>query len=148
MKLDAAGRQAIYKDEGVRLKAYKDVVGVVTIGVGCTYYPDGRRVQMGDEITQQQCDELFATIVAAFEAAVIAAIKVPLNQNQFNALVSFAYNVGTNAFKNSTLVKQINEGASEAAIRFQFSQWKRAGGKVYNGLLQRRIREANLFFKR
>jgi lysozyme len=145
--IDKAGRDFIYKEEGVRLKAYLDVAGIPTIGVGFTYYPSGKKVQLGESINMYQCDLMFDTVVKTYENAVNKAVKVPLNQSQFNALVSFTFNVGAGAFQKSTLLKKINNGAAESEIRTEFLKWKIAGGKVIDGLLKRRIREANLYYK-
>lgn len=150
MKIDTAGRDFIYKQEGVRLKAYYDVAGVATIGVGMTYYPGtGKSVKIGDTITLQQCDTMFGLVVADFEKAVTAAIEVPLSQSQFNALVSFTYNVGTGnstkGFLGSTLLKRINAKASVDLIRAAFLMWVKAGGKVNADLKKRRNLEADMF---
>jgi lysozyme len=146
MKIDSVGRNFIYLKEGVRLKAYKDVVGIPTIGVGFTYYPGGKKVQMADVISLKQCDDIFTAVVADFEKAVSAAIKVPLTQNQFNALVSLAYNIGTAGFSKSTLVKRINAGESPESITAAFNMWNKAGGKVNSTLTKRRADEAKLYF--
>lgn len=146
MRLDIAGRQFIYREEGVRLKAYLCPAGVATIGVGCTYYPDGRKVKLGDVISASDVDVLFIHVVKDFEAAVMSAIKIPINQNQFNALVSFAYNVGVGAFGKSTFVRRINERASEAEIRRQLGLWVNVRGKANKVLQERREREAELYF--
>ena len=146
-RIDTEGRNFIYKHEGVRLKAYLDVVGVPTIGVGFTYYPGGKKVKIGDTITQTQCDSMFTAIVASYEDAVFKAVKVPINQHQFNSLVSFSFNVGTSALANSTLLKRINAKASPEDIKSAFLMWDKAGGKVNEDLLQRRIDEADLFNK-
>ncbi|WP_165852089.1 lysozyme [Mucilaginibacter terrenus] len=147
MKIDSAGRDFIYLKEGVKLKAYKDVVGVPTIGCGLTYYPDGRKVKLGDVISLKQCDDMFTAVVADFEKAISAAIKVPLNQNQFNALVSLAYNIGKAGFSKSTLVKRINAGESPERITAAFAMWNKAGDKVNSTLTKRRADEAKLYFK-
>ena len=147
MKIDSVGRDLIYHFEGVMLKAYLDVAGVPTIGVGFTYYPGGKKVKTGDEITLKQCDAMFATIVATYEEAVTNVVKVPINQNQFNALVSFSFNVGTSAFANSTLLKRINAKASPELIKAAFLMWIKAGGKVISDLKKRRTKEADLFNK-
>ncbi|MES2265598.1 MAG: lysozyme [Bacteroidota bacterium] len=147
MKIDSIGRDFIYKHEAVRLKAYLDVVGVPTIGCGMTFYPGGKPVKIGDNISLKQCDDMFTAVVADFEKAVSAAIKVPINQNQFNALVSLAYNIGTAGFAKSTLVKRINAGASPDLITAAFAMWNKAGGKVNSTLKQRRADEAKLYFK-
>jgi lysozyme len=147
MKIDDAGRDFIYKHEGIRLKTYLDVAGVPTIGVGFTYYPNGKKVAIGDEITLIQCDEYFTSIIASYEAAVLKAVKIPLTQNQFNALVSFSYNVGTGALTKSTLLKRINSKASPELIKAAFLMWVKAGGKVNSDLTKRRNDEADLFNK-
>lgn len=148
MNIDLEGRKFIYNEEGVRLKAYRDIASIPTIGVGFTYYPGtGKKVQMGDTITQEQCDDIFTHIISTYEQSVTDAVKVTLNQHQFNALVSFTFNVGVNAFQHSTLLKLINAKASQDAITAQFLLWKKAGGKVIEDLLERRKREAALFFK-
>lgn len=145
--IDSKGRDFLYLKEGVRLKAYLDVVGVPTIGVGFIYYPGGKKVKMGDTINLKQCDEMFAAVVADFEKAVSAAIKVPINQNQFNALVSLAYNIGTPRFAKSTLVTRINAGASPELINAAFAMWNKGGGVVNKVLSQRRADEAKLYLK-
>lgn len=152
MRIDAAGRDFIYKQEGVRLKAYYDVAEVATIGVGMTYYPaTGKNVKIGDTISLEQCDSMFTALVKSYEEAVTAAVKVPLNQSQFNALVSFTYNVGignaTKGFLGSTLLKRINAKASPDLIKAAFLMWIKAGGKVVADLKTRRTIEADLFIK-
>jgi len=147
-KIDSAGRQFIYRQEGVRLEAYKDVAGIPTIGVGFTWYPDtGKKVQMGDKITQEQCDEIFDKVVSTFEKGVSNVVNFELNQNQFNALVSFTYNVGLKALDNSTLLKKINEKAEPSDIKIAFMMWIKAGGKINDDLKKRRLAEANLYLK-
>jgi len=147
MRIDSAGREFIYNHEGVRLKAYKDVAGIPTIGVGFTYYPGGRKVKIGDTITQAECDSMFTNIVSSYEEAVNKFVKVPINQNQFNALVSFSFNVGTGALEKSTLLKRVNAKSSPDLIKTAFLMWDEAGGKVVSDLLDRRKDEADLFNK-
>jgi lysozyme len=152
MRIDTAGRDFIYKQEGVRLKAYYDVASVATIGVGMTYYPaTGKNVKIGDTISLEQCDSMFTAMVNSYEDAVIKAVKVPLTQNQFNALVSFTYNVGignaTKGFLGSTLLKRVNAKASADLIKAAFLMWIKAGGKVVADLKTRRTLEADLFNK-
>jgi lysozyme len=147
MKINSEGIDFIYKHEGVRLKAYLDIVGKATIGCGMTFYPGGKKVKIGDTISLSQCDAMFSLVVADFEKAVDTAIKVPINQNQFNALVSLAYNIGTAGFSKSTLVKRINGKASADLITTAFLMWNKGGGKVLPVLKQRRNDEANLYFK-
>ncbi|WP_428329054.1 lysozyme [Mucilaginibacter sp.] len=147
MKIDKEGRDFIYKHEGVRLKAYLDVAGVPTIGVGFTYYPGGKKVAIGDTITQAQCDSMFTAIVASYEQAVTKAVKIPINQHQFNSLVSFSFNVGNEALAKSTLLKLINTKSSFDLIKSAFLMWDKAGGKIVQDLLQRRKDEAALYNK-
>lgn len=148
MKIDAAGRDFIYKQEGVRLKAYLDSVNVPTIGVGMTYYPGtGKKVQMGDVIRLAQCDSMFTAIVAYHEDAITKAITVPITQNQFNALVSMPYNIGPAGFSKSTLLKRINANSSAHLIRAAFLMWQKAAGGVNWVLVKRRNEEADLLLK-
>ena len=132
--------------EGLRLKAYDDGVGVWTIGFGTTIYPNGIRVKKGDICTEAQAKAYMAHDLKKFESAVNNAVTVPLNQNQFDALVSLAYNIGTNAFKNSTLVKKLNAGDIHGASD-QFDVWVNAGCKRMQGLVNRRAKEKEVFLK-
>lgn len=146
MKVDSAGIDLIGEFEGLRLNAYDDGVGVWTIGWGTTVYPNSQKVKKGDRITLEQAKQYKAHDLAKFEKAVSDAVKVPLNQNQFNALVSLAYNIGVSAFTNSTLVKRLNDGNYKAAAD-QFLAWVNAGGKRMQGLVNRRNKERELFLK-
>lgn len=146
MKVDNAGIDLIGQFEGLRLNAYDDGVGVWTIGWGATVYPNGQKVKNGDKITLEQAKQYKAHDLAKFEKAVNDAVKVPLNQNQFNALVSLAYNIGVSAFTGSTLVKRLNEGNYKATAG-QFLVWVNAGGKRMQGLFNRRNKERELFLK-
>lgn len=146
MKVDAAGIDLIGQFEGLRLDAYDDGVGVWTIGWGTTVYPNGQKVKKGDKITLEQAKQYKAHDLAKFEKAINDTVKAPLNQNQFNALVSLAYNIGVSAFTNSTLVKRLNEGNYKAAAD-QFLVWVNAGSKRMQGLVNRRNKERELFLK-
>lgn len=146
MKVDAAGVQLISDFEDLRLTAYDDGVGVWTIGWGTTVYPSGKKIKKGDKITLDQAKQYKAYDLARFEKAVNDAVKVPLNQNQFNALVSLAYNIGEAAFTSSTLVKRLNDSNYKAAAD-QFLVWVNAGGKRMQGLVNRRNKERELFLK-
>ena len=130
--------------EGKRLAAYDDGVGVWTIGFGTTVYPNGIKVKKGDTCTEAQAKAFMAHDLKKFEAAVNNAVTVPLSQNQFDALVSLAYNIGTNAFSKSTLVKKLNANDNRAAAD-QFDVWVNAGGKRMQGLVNRRAKEKALF---
>ena len=146
MHVSPSGVDLICNFEGLRLKAYDDGVGVWTIGFGTTKYPNGIRVKKGDTCTLDQAKAYMQNDLKAFEQTVNSAIKVPLNQNQFDALVSLAYNIGATAFKKSTLVKRLNEGNYKAAAN-QFNVWVNAGGKRMQGLVNRRAAERTLFLK-
>ena len=132
--------------EGLRLKAYDDGVGVWTIGFGTTIYPNGIRVKKGDTCTEAQAKAYMAYDLKKFESTVNSAVTVPLNQNQFDALVSLAYNIGPSAFSKSTLVKKLNAGDILGAVE-QFDVWVNAGGKRMQGLVNRRAKEKEVFLK-
>ena len=130
--------------EGKRLTAYDDGVGVWTIGFGTTVYPNGMKVKKGDTCTEAQAKAYMAHDLKKFETAVNNAVTVPLSQNQFDALVSLAYNIGANAFSKSTLVKKLNANNIRGAAN-QFDVWVNAGGKRMQGLVNRRAKEKALF---
>lgn len=144
MKLSKAGLDLIKEFEGLKLKAYKvvDTEKHYTIGYG--HY--GADVKKDSSITKAQAEELLKDDVARFVVAVDEAVKVPVNQNQFDALVSFAYNVGIGAFKKSTLLKELNAKDFKGASR-EFDRWNKSGGKVLQGLVKRRNKEQALFDK-
>jgi len=144
MNLDAKGKEFLHNEEGLRLKAYQDQIGKWTIAFGNTYMLDGSPVKEGDELTMAQANQLFAVKIKDYEAAV-NKVKVALTQNQFNALVSLCYNIGTSAFSNSTLLKKVNAKAPAKEIEAQFNLWKKGGGKVLPVLVARRKREFKLF---
>lgn len=136
----------IKREEGLRLDAYLDQVGVPTIGYGNTFFPDGKKVQIGNKITKDFAEAMLQTTVTRFAEAVAGLIKKPVNQNQFDALVSFAYNVGTAALSKSTLLKFVNANPDEPMIRGEFQKWIKAGGRILPGLVRRRKNEADLYF--
>ncbi|WP_339875206.1 lysozyme [Olleya marilimosa] len=147
MKVSKKGLNLIKKHEGWRNHPYLDIVGVPTIGYGNTYYNDGRKVYLTDKpITLKEGEELLKIIVNKFEAGVNKLIKVQLNENQFDALVSFAYNLGLGALGRSTLLKKVNNNPNDESIKDEFKRWNRAGGKVVKGLKKRRNEEAYLYF--
>ena len=146
MSISPSGVDLICNFEGLRLKAYDDGVGVWTIGYGTTKYPNGIRVKKGDTCTLEQAKAYMQNDLKAFERTVNDAVNVSINQNQFDALVSLAYNIGATAFKKSTLVKRLNEGNYKAAAN-QFNVWVNAGGKRMQGLVNRRAAERALFLK-
>ena len=144
--LDTFGYKLIQQFEGLKLKAYQDSVGIWTIGYGNITYLDGTKVKKGDEITREQADLMFKSTANKFALEVAKLINVCLTQNQFNALVSLAYNIGIGAFKGSTLLKKVNNNPNDKSIANEFLKWKYAGGKVIQGLLNRRIKESEVYF--
>ena len=147
MTTSRVGINLIASFEDLVLTAYDDGVGVWTVGFGTTVYPNGIRVKRGDSCTKAEAVSFFKHDLRRFEAAVNQAVKVVVNQNQFDALVSLAYNIGETAFKGSTLVKELNAGNYKAAAD-QFPKWNRGGGKVMKGLVRRRAAERELFLKK
>ena len=144
MSVSNKGVDLICEFEGKRLVAYDDGVGVWTIGFGTIKYPNGVRVKKGDTCTLEQAKEYMRHDLIEFEHTVNSSVKSTLNQNQFDALVSLAYNIGSSAFKSSTLVKKLNAGDYQGAAD-QFNVWVNAGGKRMQGLANRRDKEKLLF---
>lgn len=144
MSLSLEGVNQICNFEGLKLSAYDDSTGVWTIGYGTTRYPNGKRVSEGDRCSLEQAKTYMQHDLKIFERAVNSAVKVPLKQNQFDALVSLTYNIGVGAFKNSTLLKKLNLGDYKEAAN-QFDVWVNAGGKRLQGLVNRRAIEKKLF---
>lgn len=139
-RTNAAGRDLIKKAEGLRLKAYHDSVGVLTIGYGHT----GPDVVEGQVVTPEQADALLQGDLLMTESAVGRMLRVKANENQFSALVSFAFNLGAGALRNSSLLRFFNAGNVQAAAD-QFLIWNHAGGEVLQGLTLRRKAERDLF---
>ena len=138
--IGAAGLALLKEFEGCELTAYIDPVGILTIGYGST----GPHVKRGLTITQAEAERLLLADLDRFEQAVERMVGVPLTQNQFDALVSFCYNVGTGSLHSSTLLRKLLAGDYEGA-QGQFARWNRAGGKEMAGLTRRRAAEAELF---
>lgn len=148
MKLDQAGIEFIARWEGLKLKAYQCSAGVWTIGIGSTRFPDGVPVKMGDTLaSEDEAYDLFRDTVNKYENAVNKLVTIALDQNQFNALVSFTYNVGIGALQSSTLLKRINDKASSEEIKTQWRRWNKAGGQIVKGLSNRREAELELYFR-
>lgn len=145
-KTSAAGKKEIEQSEGKKLKAYDDGGGVWTIAIGTTVYPDGTKVKKGDVITDAQAYQYFENDLKRFEASVNNLVKVPITQNQFDALVSFTYNLGAANLKGSTLLKKLNAG-DYAGASAEFPKWSNAKNnpKAKAGLVARRKREQALF---
>jgi lysozyme len=146
-KLNNSGYLLITEFEGFSAKPYLCSAKIPTIGYGNTYYPDGKRVTMLDkEITRMQAFEMFKHIADKFASTVSKLVKTPLNQNQFNALVSLAYNIGTGNFASSTLLKKVNINHNDRSIELEFKKWNKVNKKEVAGLTRRRNYEANIYF--
>ncbi len=148
MKLSEEGLRLIKSFEGyhTRLKdgscaAYLCPAGVPTIGYGCTV-----GVRLGMVWTEQQAEDALAKEVSRFEDAVNRLVTVPINQNEFDALVSFAYNCGEGALAKSSILRRLNKGDRKGAAQ-AFHLWNKGGGRILAGLVSRRAREAALFLK-
>ena len=159
MRTNAAGIALIKRFESLRLKAYKCPAGVWTIGYGHT-----GDVKAGDVITEHQADAILDVDLDKFERIVSEAVKCPLSENQFSALVSFVFNVGPGraakgkdpgrdgfvtlkSGKPSTMLRRLNEGGGPLAAAPEFAKWNKAGGAVLTGLVARREAERQLFTK-
>lgn len=124
MKLNEKGLKALHEREGLRLKPYLDTKGVPTIAMGNTYYLDGRRVTMKDKaLTLKEAGDLSTITANKFAYEVDILVKSNVNQNQFNALVSLAYNIGINGFKNSTVLRLVNLNPNNHKIKEAFMMW-------------------------
>lgn len=145
--INKIGLKLIAQFEGCYLQAYLCPAKVWTIGIGTTVYPNGVKVKKGDKCTLEQAHEYLAHDMIEFEKTVNDSVKVPLSQNQFDALVSLTYNIGSTAFKNSTLLKKLNAKDFTGAAD-QFLRWNKGGGKVMKGLVRRREAERALFLKK
>jgi len=139
MQISDAGLELIKRWEGLRLQSYRDAVGVWTIGYGHTH-----TAGPGQWISPEKAEDLLRRDVAWAERAVRDFVRVPLAQNQFDALVSFVFNVGTGAFQRSTLLRLLNRGRY-GAVRAQLMRWINAGGRPLRGLVRRREAEADMF---
>lgn len=136
----ARGRQLIKNAEGLRLEPYQDVAGYWTIGYGHLIRQD----ESFTSIDETEADTILAFDLNDAENCITNRVSVTLNQNQFDALVSFVFNVGCSNFTNSTLLKKLNAGDFEGAAN-EFKRWRYAGGEEYAGLIARREHEKNLF---
>lgn len=135
-------KELIKVSEGLSLVAYLCPAGVLTIGYGHT----GKDVVEGMVIDHQEADRLLQVDLEKFEKEVSKLVKVGITQNQFDALISFTYNLGASALKGSTLLKKLNAGEYMAAAN-EFPKWVKAGGKVLPGLVTRRRKERELFLE-
>ena len=147
MKLNNAGYLLITEFEGFSAKPYLCSAKVPTIGYGSTYYSDNKRVTMLDkEISKLQAFEMFKTIADRFASKVSQLVTSPLNQNQFNACVSLAYNIGMANFMNSTLLKLVNKNHNDILIGLEFKKWNKVNKKEVAGLTKRRLYESDIYF--
>jgi lysozyme len=149
MKLDKRGYDLIKEFEGLSLKPYLCSAKISTIGYGNTYYPNGKKVTMNDApITKQRAEELLVFIADKFASEVLKLIKSKVTQNQFNALVSFAYNVGVTNLSKSTLLRLVNINPNDGNIAKEFLKWNKANKVPLQGLTNRRIKESALYFSK
>lgn len=150
MRTGEKGIALIKSFEGFYGKPYKDPIGIPTIGYGFTYYlPDRRKVTMQDRaISEHQATCMLQEVLKGYEGDVLRLVKVSLNQNQFDALVSFAFNLGGSNLGKSTMLKKINKNPNDASIAAEFVKWNKAGGRVLNGLTRRRKAESDLYFSK
>ncbi|PDO81613.1 lysozyme [Kosakonia sacchari] len=144
MRISNRGIAFIKQFEGMRLTAYQDSVGVWTIGYGWTQSVDGKPIRAGMAIKEDTAERLLRTGLVGYESDVSKLVKVKLTQGQFDALVSFAYNLGARALSTSTLLKKLNAGDYRGAAD-EFLRWNKAGGQVLAGLSRRRAAERELF---
>lgn len=140
MKINDAGLNLIKQFEGCELLSYQDSAGLWTVGVGHLGPPAGP----GVAIDQETADRLLRDDLKRTEEGVEKCLKVQVTENQFSAMVCFAFNVGVGALKSSTLLKKVNAGDFKGAAD-EFLRWNRAGGKVVSGLTRRRLAEKALF---
>ena len=144
MKTSPAGISLIQEFEGRRLEAYKCPAGIWTIGYGHTSAAGAPEVKPGMVITKQEANDILIRDLVKYENAVDRLVKVPLTQNQFYALVSFAFNVGEGALAKSTLLKKLNAGNYDA-VPAELMKWTKGGGKELPGLVRRRRAEAAMW---
>lgn len=146
-KASQKGLDLIKRFEGLELKPYKCPAGIPTIGYGNTYYPSGSKVKLTDPaITKEKAEDLLKFLLGSYEKSVDSFCRDDISQNQFDALVSFAYNCGVNNLKSSTLLKKVNANPNDPTIKAEFLKWNKASGRVLTGLTKRRQAEADLYF--
>ena len=138
---------AITSFEGLKLESYLDTGAVATIGFGSTMYEDGSKVKLGQTISIEKAHSLLKWEINNKAKVINSQLtNYPVNQNQFDALVSFAYNVGVGAFSSSTLLKKVKANPGDISIRNEFMRWNKDNGKTVQGLTNRRKKEADLYF--
>ena len=145
MKISPRGLELIKDFEGFSSTSYLDVVNIPTIGWGNTFYEDGTKVKLGDQISKTDALKLLEVVANRdFADKIFPSIKVKVTQSQFDAMVSLAYNIGAGAFLKSTLLKKVNANDFAGAGE-EFLRWNKANGKEVLGLTRRREREKQLF---
>jgi len=131
----------------LKLKPYLCPASIPTIGFGNTYYPDGTKVKLTDTpITKEKAEELLKFLLVTYEKAVDSFCRDDISQGNFDALTSFAYNLGNGNLQKSTLIKKVNANPLDVTIADEFMKWNKANGTVLKGLTLRRQAEANLYF--
>ena len=147
MKISNKGLELIKEFEGFSANAYLCPAKIPTIGYGNTFWEDGRKVRIGEQISKTKALELLEFVANKdFADKIFPFIEVSISQNQFDAMVSLAYNIGVGAFSNSTLLKRVNAKDFLGAAN-EFLKWDKSNGKPLLGLTRRRQREKELFLK-
>lgn len=146
-KIGTKGLDLIKSFEGLKLKPYLCPANVPTVGYGSTFYENDKKVKLTDpSITEQRASELLLDSLKGFEKYVDSYCRDDINQNQFDALVSFCYNLGPANLKSSTLLKKANVNPNDPTIAQEFLRWNKAGGRALKGLTKRRQAESDLYF--
>jgi len=146
-KIGTKGLDLIKSFEGLKLKPYLCPANVPTVGYGSTFYENDKKVKLTDpSITEQRASELLLDSLKGFERYVDSYCRDDINQNQFDALVSFCYNLGPANLKSSTLLKKANVNPNDPTIEQEFLRWNKAGGRALKGLTKRRQAESDLYF--
>ena len=144
MRLNDNGYNELHAREGIRLKPYLDTQGVPTIAMGNTFYLDGRKVTMNDKpLITKEAFKLGRIVSDNFAKQVFALLKKEVNQNQFNALVSLAYNIGINGFAKSTVLRRVNVNPNDPTIKSAFMMWTKN-----KELIGRRKSEVEQYFRK
>ena len=146
-KIGTKGLDLIKSFEGLKLKPYLCPANVPTVGYGSTFYENDKKVKLTDpSITEQRASELLLDSLKGFERYVDSYCRDDINQNQFDALVSFCYNLGPANLKSSTLLKKANVNPNDPTLAQEFLKWNKAGGRALKGLTKRRQAESDLYF--
>ena len=146
MKTSEWGIHLIEEFEGFRPTMYRDSVGLPTIGYGTLIDIAAEEWLLTATITREQAEDLLRQELHDIEIRLNSLVKKPINQNQYDSLASFCYNLGTGALKRSTLLRKLNVNPNDPAIRYEFQKWVNADGKRSSGLVKRRKAESDLYF--